>query len=367
MKTTNPQAGTITRTTATTSKFWNFSPQEQSDAELTIYGDIAAYESWWDDETTAKQFADELNALGDVEDITVRINSGGGDVFAAVAIFTRLKSHKAKITVVIDGWAASAATIIAMAGDVIKIPAAASFMIHDPALGLLGYYTGEDLQTFVNELQVCKDCIINAYMTKSKKSKDEIAELMSATSWFTGEQAVEQGFCDEVLFSDEDGKPIITDRTRYENMPKALTSGFTPPKDIAKPQNKTEKERTAMEIKTVEQLQAAYPALVKEVETAAATAERTRIKDIEERTLEGFEELAATAKFEKPETAADFAMSIIAAVKKQGADYLKNREKDITESGIDNVETLPAENITGGKRDAVDEAIERRKKAQGGK
>jgi enoyl-CoA hydratase/carnithine racemase len=292
----------------------------------------------------------------------VRLNSGGGDVFAAVAIFTRLKEHPANITVIVDGWAASAATIIAMAGNTVKIPAAASFMIHDPSLGLLGYYGSDDLQTFVNELNVCKDCIINAYMTKSSKTKEEIAELMSAETWYTGEQAGEEGFCDEVLFAGEDTKPTATDFI-YDGMPKALTSG-APPKD-----NKPNQEERKLEIKTTQELRAAYPDLVKQVGTEAANADLTRIKDIEDRTQEGFEALSAIAKYEKPQSASDFALNIIAEMKKQGGDYLNNRQEDADESGANGIEAppLPANAaIKGGKRDAVDEAIDRLEKANGG-
>ncbi|MCH5195936.1 MAG: Clp protease ClpP, partial [Oscillospiraceae bacterium] len=116
-------------------KFWDFKASAQTssggnsaEAELILYGDISQT-SWWGDEVTPKQFDSDLAALGDVDEIVVRINSGGGDVFAANAIYTRLKDHKARITVKIDGWAASAATIIAMAGDTIQIPANGVFMI----------------------------------------------------------------------------------------------------------------------------------------------------------------------------------------------------------------------------------------------
>ena len=125
--------------------FWNFQPASgENPPELILYGDIAS-ETWWGDEVTPRQFTEELDALGAVPEIVVRINSGGGDVFAANAIYTRLKDNAAKITVKIDGWAASAATIIAMAGDSIEIPGNGVFMVHDPALGLLGYIPCEEL------------------------------------------------------------------------------------------------------------------------------------------------------------------------------------------------------------------------------
>ena len=135
--------------------------------ELILYGDIAS-ETWWGDEVTPRQFTEELDALGAVPEIVVRINSGGGDVFAANAIYTRLKDNTAKITVKIDGWAASAATIIAMAGDSIEIPGNGVFMVHDPALGLLGYFNETELAKMTDELKVIKQSIVNAILKRER-------------------------------------------------------------------------------------------------------------------------------------------------------------------------------------------------------
>lgn len=149
--------------------FWNFQPASgDNPPELILYGDIAS-ETWWGDEVTPRQFTEELDALGAVPEIVVRINSGGGDVFAANAIYTRLKDNAAKITVKIDGWAASAATIIAMAGDSIEIPGNGVFMVHDPALGLLGYFNETELAKMTDELKVIKQSIVNAYTLKTGK------------------------------------------------------------------------------------------------------------------------------------------------------------------------------------------------------
>ena len=142
--------------------FWTFraAAEESAAPELILYGDIAS-ETWWGDEVTPRQFSDELNALGAVAEIVVRINSGGGDVFAANAIYTRLKDNKAKIIVKIDGWAGSAATIIAMAGDVIEIPGNGVFMVHDPKMGAMGYFSAEDFKKAAAELEVIKQSIVN--------------------------------------------------------------------------------------------------------------------------------------------------------------------------------------------------------------
>lgn len=190
--------------------------EERNTAEMLLYGEISEY-SWYGDEITPSVFNQELKDLGAVDEITVRINSGGGDVFAAVAIYTRLKEHKAKISVKIDGWCASAATIIAMAGDTIEISVGGVFMIHDPLAGLIGYYNTTDLENIVKELETIKQSIVNCYMTVTDKSEEEIKSLMTNEGeWFTGEEAVEAGFCTAVMFTDVD--------TEVENAEKVISS-----------------------------------------------------------------------------------------------------------------------------------------------
>ncbi|MBU5438298.1 Clp protease ClpP [Tissierella sp. MSJ-40] len=342
-------------------KFWNFtSPLNSEPAELILYGDISST-SWWDDDITPRQFNDDLNALGDVEEIVVRINSGGGDVFAANAIYTRLKDHKARITVKIDGWAASAATIIAMAGDVIEIPANGVFMIHDPKMGTWGYYSQEDFIKLSEELKVIKQSIINGYALKTGKSTEEIAELMAKETWYDGKEAVESGFCDKLMFEEietqvENSSRVVVnavsfDLTRYPNMPISLLNhrpahtngGFS---NTSKKIQEKESGST-MEIKTVDELKAAYPDLTKQIANNAAVEERNRIKDIEELSLDGFEEIVKNAKFEKPINAAEVAIRIIAEQKKQGTNYLVNRATDVNDSNVNNVGNSNQEDISG--------------------
>ena len=209
--------------------FWNFQPASgDNPPELILYGDIAS-ETWWGDEVTPRQFTEELDALGAVPEIVVRINSGGGDVFAANAIYTRLKDNAAKITVKIDGWAASAATIIAMAGDSIEIPGNGVFMVHDPALGLLGYFNETELAKMTDELKVIKQSIVNAYTLKTGKDAADVAAIMAAETWYDGKQAVDAGFCDKLMFEDAEttvenaAKVVVNsvslDLTRFPNMP----------------------------------------------------------------------------------------------------------------------------------------------------
>ena len=114
-------------------KFWNFTRNEDGVPELLLYGSISE-NSWWGDNVSPKRFKEDLDNLGNVSEIVVRIYSGGGDVFAANAIYSMLKDHPAKITVKIDGLAASSATFVAMAGDEILMARNAYFMIHLPSM-----------------------------------------------------------------------------------------------------------------------------------------------------------------------------------------------------------------------------------------
>ena len=127
-------------------KFWNFINKDDETAELQLFGEISSEESWWNEDcVTYRDFIAELNALGEKKNINVLIQSGGGDVFAANAIYNALILNKATITGTIIGICASAATIILMACDKRKIAKNAILMAHNPSISLWGSYTSEDL------------------------------------------------------------------------------------------------------------------------------------------------------------------------------------------------------------------------------
>lgn len=335
-------------------KFWNFIPAAgNKPPELLLYGAISSQQSWWEDRVTPGKFNEELAALGDVSEIIVRINSGGGDVFAANAIFTRLKDCSAKITVKIDGWAASAATIIAMAGDTIKIAKNGVFMIHDPAMTVWDTFTAEDFEKMAEELKVIKQSIVNTYAMKSGRDAQDIEQLMSVETWWTGEDAVSNGFCDEIMFDDvstavENSSHVVVnsvslDVSSYKTLPRSL---FNSPKNpgcftntsAAKTQKKEEQNMATKEsITTVEALTEEYPDLVAKIVSNAKEEERARIKDIKETALNGFEDIVEDAMFEHPVSAAEVALKIVNEQKKQGGTYLANRDADVADSNAGNV------------------------------
>lgn len=325
---------------------------------------------------TPQQFNKELAALGDVPEIVVRINSGGGDVFAANAIFTRLKDHTAKITVKIDGWAASAATIIAMAGDTIKIARNGVFMIHDPAMTVWDTFRAEDFEKMADELKVIKQSIVNTYAMKTGMDADEIAALMSEEKWWTGDEAVTNGFCDELMFEEastvvENSSKIVVnsipiDISAFKTVPKMLLNSPNNPGGLinrstaAKNKPKEEKEMEAVKnIGTVDALKAAYPDLVAAIQNEAAAAERIRIKAIEDIAGGNYADIVSDAKFENPCTAEQVAMKIIAEQNKQGGQYIKNRNVDADDSGVNGVAGAAGENGAEGKNpfDAAIDAL----------
>ena len=183
-------------------KFCNWIKDSDETRTLRLEGPIDE-ESFWGDEITPQMFRDELNA-GE-GDVTVWINSPGGNVFAAAEIYTMLKDYKGSITVKIDAIAASAASVVAMAGDVVQMSPVAMLMIHDPSTVAMG--NTKDMEKAIEVLNEVKESIINAYASKSGLSHARIANLMSNETWMNAKKAVELGFADEILFSKKEDEP----------------------------------------------------------------------------------------------------------------------------------------------------------------
>lgn len=198
--------------------FWKIKNQIDSEtAEILIYGAISD-ESWWGDEVTPKKFANDLAELNS-RPLCVRINSGGGDVFAAHAIYNQLKTYRGEVTVRIDGIAASAATIIAMAGNKIIMPSNAMMMIHNPMLVLCGYYNASECEKMAKDLEIIKTSIIAAYRKKCKIDDEMLSRLMDEESWMGANEALSYGFIDEIGDSEVstaiDGKFLVVNSVKH--------------------------------------------------------------------------------------------------------------------------------------------------------
>ena len=188
-------------------KFWNWIKNEDEsvpDMERTLFlNGMISDETWYGDEVTPQLFKDELNAGSG--NITVWINSPGGDVFAAAQIYNMLRDYKGSVTVKIDGIAASAASVIAMAGNTVCVSPVAMMMIHHPATMVMG--EAKDMQKAIVMLNEVKESILNAYESKTGLTRARLSHMMDDETWFNAKKAVELGFADKILFdSDEDEK-----------------------------------------------------------------------------------------------------------------------------------------------------------------
>ncbi|HEM3527337.1 head maturation protease, ClpP-related [Streptococcus suis] len=175
-------------------KFWNFT-EDDSGRTLRIEGQIAD-ETWFGDEVTPQVFKNDLHAGNG--DITLWINSPGGDVFAAAQIYNMLMDYKGDVHVMIDGLAASAASVIAMAGTTVSMSPVAMMMIHNPWTVAQG--EAKDMQKVIEMLGEIKESIINAYELRTGLSRTKLSHLMDSESWFNAKKAVELGFADKILF-----------------------------------------------------------------------------------------------------------------------------------------------------------------------
>lgn len=176
-------------------KFWKWSNAvESNDSELILDGPISDM-TWWGDEVIPQQFREELKQHKG--DLTVVLNSPGGDVFAGMSIYNALREFEAHVTVRIDGLAASIASVIAMAGDKVVMSPGTMMMIHKPWTMAVG--DANELDKVKEVLNSIEDSIIPIYTSRSGLSKDEVIEMLEAETWMTAEEAVEFGFADEYI------------------------------------------------------------------------------------------------------------------------------------------------------------------------
>ena len=351
-------------------KFWQFRNAADGSGELLLYGNIAGEKSWYSDDVTPKQFAEDLAGLGTVSNITVRINSGGGDVFAAVEIGNLLEQHPATVTARIGGVCASAATIIACHCNKVIAANDSTYMVH-PVSMYCGYANAADLQKYLEALATIKENIISLYAKKTGRTKEEVTAWMDAESWWTGPQAKENGFADEL--TDEEAGATYENRggvlfvnsvsmgAKFDKAPEFVRNRVkrvvnNQPAGQPGKQQEVQDMDPKDSIKTVDDLRKAYPTLVDQIEQAAATAaaaeatnaERSRIQSIEDMALPGSEKLAAEAKFSKPMSAADFAEAMVKNAKTQGATYLAQVQRDAENSGVNGVTNTPPADKTEG-------------------
>ena len=337
---------------------------EDNSATINMYGEVVSARpvDWWTGELVPgnfiaqDEFLQDLEELADKEQITIHINSVGGDMYAGIAIYNRLKELGGKVTTINDGLAASAGSLIFMAGDTRKVNAGSNLMIHSAAEFLYGYYQAQDLKAAIKQLNAHDKAGINIYSERTGRPVEEIKPLVERETWMTGAEAVDAGFADEVI-SDEStvvNMKLAPNRTTmmvnghpvaarcFGKLPESIQTmteeewaEITTPKQVDSPvinrmqpapqdsiNNHPNGGEEQVEIKNIEEMRKAFPELVAQVENAARTegarTERERIQGIEDvQNVIGDAAMIRDAKFgEKPMDAKDL---VFAAAKKQAA------------------------------------------------
>ena len=352
-------------------KFFKVIAQAESDSvEIELSGDICMERpyDWWTGEKiegdfiALDEFKETLKGLKNAKNITIKLNSFGGDLFAGKAIYDELKGLKANKTVQIMGVSASASTVIMLAGDKVIANTGDLIMIHEAKCTVIDYMDAEQAQRVVNLLSACNKSIAEIYAQKTGKGQQEILNAMHKETWFTAQQAKDWGLIDEIneqcaglpLSASADGSKLFVNANMYnlqgmkipENIRKLLpqweekqeTSTAKTDENIIIAKGETPMNETV--INTVEQLESTYPELVKAVRENAVVAEQKRIQEIEEieKSLILDKEQIANAKFGKePMNARDLAFMNAQAQAKIGEAELDKLKTDAQNSNTNKV------------------------------
>ncbi|MFC4403311.1 head maturation protease, ClpP-related [Gracilibacillus xinjiangensis] len=312
---------------------------------------------WLDMEATSpKKVNRELATASNNEDIEVEINSGGGYVFEGSEIYTALKSYPGNVTVKVLGIAASAASVIAMAGKKVIMAPTAQMMIHNAASIAIGDYRDMDHEAKV--LKNVNQTISSAYRIKTGMEEQELLDMMDDETWLTPQQAKEKGFIDEVMF-ENDMQFVASDETN-QMLPQSVIDKLR--NEILEKQeftNQVKNEQEDVEPMDIEKLKNDYPELYKQVKAEGheegVKAENSRIKAIEELDIPGSEELVNKAKFETKATAENVAIDIIKAQKEKGQNIFNQVKNEAAELN-DVYGTATPENNSNDEKEREDTA-----------
>ena len=332
-------------------KPYNFVELEDNSVEITMYGNVVQDRpiDFWTGEPVPglfivlNEFLQELEKIKEKEQITVRINSGGGELYAAISIYNRLKELKNVITIV-DGLAASAASIILQAGKIRKVYAGSQVMIHGASLFLYGSYNIQGLEEKKKSLEAANHAALQSYLERTGLEIEQIKEDIKTTSWMTGKEVIEKGYADE-LIADKKMELVVDQKeaTLYVNQIPMCTQMFL---EMPKNLKKIEGEER-MDLK---ELKEKYPNLVQQIQEdgkeqiqnqidQALQKERERLKAIEEiEPIIGDKELVKAAKYgENKMTAQDLAFVSMKKQAELGENFFRNMVEDTKKSGVNQV------------------------------
>lgn len=361
-------------------------------ADVNLYGEVVQNTpiDFWTGEPmkglyiSLEDFLRDLDGLNDVESITFHINSVGGDVFAGLSIYNRIRALKAETTTIVDGLAASAASIIAQAGDKRQVSLGAQTMIHTAKALLIGFYNTDDIQKVDGMLQTADKSLAGIYAERTGLEETKILEMMGQETWMTADEAVENGFADEVIGREE---PIVDKIEGHDNIlmvngvihslynmpaPNMNVSAVLTKDEIANGRepsvidaNDPKKEEKKM--MTLEELKASQPDLVKQIQDEATTtacgnvndsvqaaleADRNRMKEIDSiAKMVGDPQMVDKAKYEEPISASELALKAMKQQQAAGNTFMQARSEEMNETS----DVAPAPN--SGMNDSATQLI----------
>ena len=388
MRSMNPLINGPAPAVQTAQKFWNVVDLADEDAaEITMYGDVLAQQpiDWWTGEPepgmyiTPEGFLDDLAQVKDKSQITIKLNSCGGDLYTGIAIHNALKGLKGHKTVIVEGIAASAASVIACAGDDVQVYPGSMIMIHGVAGMFWDYMTIGDLKQAIKGFDAAEQAIAEIYHAKTGADTDTLRNMMTKETWMVGQTAVDKGFANTLL-GDEgpamtlsaDKKVLLVAGVRHDvkafrNIPGAIPVNEGEPAAPAagtnnkRPTNKAGNNKGGNNPMTEQEIRAQFPELVASIERAAVEAARPEIIASERSRLQAIEsieaqigdaQLIADAKYS--ENACDAAQLALKAMQKQAAQgtaHLAAVKNDAANSGTTEVSGNP----NGGNSDEGDD------------
>ncbi len=368
-------------------KFWNIASTSGDSGEITLYGDVMSQKprSWWTGEErpglyiTPEGFMEDLAAVKGKKEITIKINSCGGDLYTGIAIHNAIKALNAHKTVIVEGIAASAASVIACAGDELNVYPGSMIMVHEVSAFLYDQYDRSSLEKTLSSFEAANKAIAEIYHAKTGLDVEKLRDMMEAETWFVGQDAIDEGFADNLLEGEAVEATLSADHKilfvagrkhnieGFRNVPKTI---HIQAQITKKPETTKKEEHTAM---TKEELKNQYPDLVAQIvtdaENAGREAERLRIQEIESiANAIGDQELVNEAKFEKPCQANELALLALQKQAKIGTKILSNTALDHLDSGVEGVNPAPTDGI--GKevltdKQTVDNIVAEYKKLKG--
>ena len=374
-------APAVAQPTAAIPKFWNMASVSDDEGEITLYGDVLSQQpvDWWTGEPepglfiTPEGFMEDLAAVKDKGRITVKLNSCGGDLYTGIAIHNALKALSGEVNVVVEGIAASAASVIMCAGDTVTVYPGSLVMIHGVSVMLWDYLNIQDMKQLMKGMDASERAVAEIYNAKTGIDTDTLRSMMTKETWLTGREALEKGFADSLkedenapeMSMSKDKKVLMVNGVHHNIAGLRNVPGHIPVNNIATPpavKPGVNNNTTATAAKeggntpmTIEEMRAAHPEVVAQIEQAAVNAAQTQVTTdavtAERQRLEAIDSIAASipdqqlvhdAKYgDSPCTAQELCFRVMQQSAASGQQFLANYQADGAASGAGNVGSAP--------------------------